>query len=255
MGECLRAHAANASRPATTASIRASCSAWRGSRWRDSGMSRRERRRQGVDGFRKVARDVTHISQMQLDDELLARLGQKPGGNAEPDDAARFRVLHRLQRAQDPAHCAACARHHGCARRHLSGAWAVRAIAAASCRCAPATSPHRAASPRTPWTSLRAASRGRWCRGARAVTCNSPRRPCRRSRRPAARSPFEMTPFMLFLRGNLDRLRPLLRKPVRDARRLASPSRTQGRGRGRRGHPAAPCRASSWSTSSSPRSA
>src|SRR5437763_14760947 len=43
-----------------------------------------QRRRQGVDGFRKVARDVTHISQMQLDDELLTRLGQKPGGNAEP---------------------------------------------------------------------------------------------------------------------------------------------------------------------------
>src|SRR5436190_22295369 len=36
-----------------------------------------EQRRQGVDGFRKVARDVTHISRMQLDDALLARLGQK----------------------------------------------------------------------------------------------------------------------------------------------------------------------------------
>ena len=31
----------------------------------------------GVEDFRKVARDVTHISRMQLDDELLARLGQK----------------------------------------------------------------------------------------------------------------------------------------------------------------------------------
>src|SRR5262245_47746890 len=37
----------------------------------------REQRKQGVEGFRKVARDVTHISRMQLDDELLARLGQK----------------------------------------------------------------------------------------------------------------------------------------------------------------------------------
>ena len=33
-------------------------------------------RRDGVDAFRKVARDVTHLSQMQLDDALLARLGQ-----------------------------------------------------------------------------------------------------------------------------------------------------------------------------------
>jgi len=37
----------------------------------------KEQRRQGVEGFRKVARDVTHISRLQLDDELLARLGQK----------------------------------------------------------------------------------------------------------------------------------------------------------------------------------
>ena len=36
--------------------------------------------------------------------------------------AAGFRVLHRLQRAQDPAHRAACPRHHGRARRHLPGA-------------------------------------------------------------------------------------------------------------------------------------
>ena len=46
--------------------------------------------------------------------------------------------------------------------------------------------------------------------------------------------PFEMTPFMLFLRA-LDRLRPLLRQRV-DAGRAALPSRHSGRGRGRRGH-------------------
>src|SRR6516165_1261339 len=36
-----------------------------------------ERRRRGVEGFRKVAREVTHISRIQLDDKLLGRLGQK----------------------------------------------------------------------------------------------------------------------------------------------------------------------------------
>src|SRR5919197_5639936 len=44
-----------------------------------------EQRRQGVEGFRKVARDVSHISQLQLDDQLLARLGQKPASNSVPD--------------------------------------------------------------------------------------------------------------------------------------------------------------------------
>jgi Fe-S oxidoreductase len=37
------------------------------------------RRKLGVDGFRKVSRDVTHLSKMQLTDAQLARLGQTPG--------------------------------------------------------------------------------------------------------------------------------------------------------------------------------
>src|SRR5207248_4976569 len=46
-----------------------------------------EQRRQGVEGFRKVAREVNHISQMQLGDALLARLGQKdnPQPGTPPD--------------------------------------------------------------------------------------------------------------------------------------------------------------------------
>src|SRR5947208_14844837 len=36
------------------------------------------RRKLGVDGFRKVSRDVTHLSKMQLSDAQLARLGQNP---------------------------------------------------------------------------------------------------------------------------------------------------------------------------------
>src|SRR5215475_11812407 len=47
-----------------------------------------DQRRHGVEGFRKVAREVTHISQMQLSDELLARLGQK--GNEQPDAPPDF---------------------------------------------------------------------------------------------------------------------------------------------------------------------
>src|SRR4051812_1223714 len=39
-----------------------------------------ERRRRGVEDFRKVSRDVTHLSKMQLPDELLERLGQKRSG-------------------------------------------------------------------------------------------------------------------------------------------------------------------------------
>src|ERR1700746_272567 len=48
----------------------------------------RRQRPHGVEGFRKVALEVAHISQMQLNDELLARLGQK--GSAQPDSAPDF---------------------------------------------------------------------------------------------------------------------------------------------------------------------
>src|SRR4051812_46832411 len=34
------------------------------------------RRKKGVENFRRVSRDVTHLARMQLDDDLLARLGQ-----------------------------------------------------------------------------------------------------------------------------------------------------------------------------------
>src|SRR6202043_1286400 len=43
----------------------------------------------GVDGFRKVAREVTHLSRIQLDDALLQRLGQgakQASGTEEPPD-------------------------------------------------------------------------------------------------------------------------------------------------------------------------
>ena len=40
------------------------------------------RRRAGVEGFRAVARDVNALSRLQLDDALLARLGQVPKQNA-----------------------------------------------------------------------------------------------------------------------------------------------------------------------------
>src|SRR5438105_3215381 len=47
-----------------------------------------EQRRGGVEGFRKVAREVAQISQLQLDDRLLARLGQTAGDGALSGAAA-----------------------------------------------------------------------------------------------------------------------------------------------------------------------
>ena len=68
-----------------------------------------ERRKQGVTVFRKIGEDVSVLSRLQLSEESLIRLGQKPSKAAAAHRIARRGVLHRLQRAQDAAHRAACA--------------------------------------------------------------------------------------------------------------------------------------------------
>ena len=47
-------------------------------------------RRAAVEGFRKVARDVNTLSRLQLDDALLARLGQKSASVAVPAEPPDF---------------------------------------------------------------------------------------------------------------------------------------------------------------------
>ncbi len=66
-----------------------------------------ERRKQGVDAFRKVARDVSNISRLQLDDALLARLGQ----------GATSRAPRRLRRISSSTPAATCS------RRRTSRCW------------------------------------------------------------------------------------------------------------------------------------
>ena len=44
-----------------------------------------EQRRRGVEGFRKVAREVTHISRMQLDDDAAGAARPETRQSAEPD--------------------------------------------------------------------------------------------------------------------------------------------------------------------------
>jgi Fe-S oxidoreductase len=49
-----------------------------------------ERRRQGVERYRDMARDVSMLSQLQLDDEVLERLGQKSAAAATPAKTPDF---------------------------------------------------------------------------------------------------------------------------------------------------------------------
>src|SRR5258708_8467608 len=49
-----------------------------------------ERRRQGVERFRDISRDVTMLSRLQLDAEVLERLGQKSASVSTPAEAPDF---------------------------------------------------------------------------------------------------------------------------------------------------------------------
>src|ERR1019366_9512679 len=62
-----------------------------------------DRRRQGGEKFRGLSRDVTILSRLQLDGDVLERLGQNSASGSERDDDPR----------------AARPRYHGRARRHL----------------------------------------------------------------------------------------------------------------------------------------
>src|SRR2546427_6389846 len=168
----------------------------------------REQRRHGVEGFRKVALEVTHISQMQLNDELLARLGQI---NAEPDSPPDFvfytgcnvlKTPHIALLALDIMDALGVTYQVLGGPNHCCGIVQMRTgDIATSGRLAEATMDKLARSKSGQVVS--------WCPSCHVQFTETTLPTIEKTR--GAR-PFEMTPFMLFLRGNLDRLRPLLRQ-------------------------------------------
>jgi heterodisulfide reductase subunit D len=172
-----------------------------------------EQRRAGVEGFRKVARDVTHISRIQLDDELLARLGQTADNRKEPDTAPDFvfytgcnvlKTPHIALLALDIMDALGITYHVMGGPSHCCGIVQMRSgDVATSGRFAESTMDKLARSKSGQVIS--------WCPSCHVQFTETTLPTIERTR--GAR-PFEMTPFMLFLRKHLDRLRPLLRNRV-----------------------------------------
>jgi Fe-S oxidoreductase len=169
-------------------------------------------RRDGVEAFRKVAVEVKHLSQMQLDDALLARLGQganKPVTGEKPDfvfytGCNVLKTPHIALLALDimdsigvtyevmggPTHCC------GIVQMRMGDV-------ATSGRFGEATIDKLSHSKSGQVVS--------WCPSCQ-VQFTETTLPILEKTRGA--KPFEMTPFTLFLRKKLDRLRPLLRERV-----------------------------------------
>jgi heterodisulfide reductase subunit D len=172
----------------------------------------REQRRQGVQDFRKVARDVTHISRMQLDDQLLTRLGQKadaPATDVRPDfvfytGCNVLKTPHIALLALDVMDTIGATYQVMGGPSHCCGVVQIRTgDVETSGRFAQATMDKLASSKSGQVVS--------WCPSCHIQFTETTLPTVEKAR---GAKPFEMTPFMLYLRAHLDRLRPHLRTRV-----------------------------------------
>ena len=173
-----------------------------------------ERRRNGIEAFRNLGRDVGVLSRLQLEAEVLKRLGQRPGAADRSEaehDAPDFvfytgcnvlKTPHIALLALDimdalgityrvmggPSHCCGV-QHMRAGDTELLGRMATSTL-----------------------DKLSRSKSGQvlsWCPSCYVQFTETTLPTIERQR--GAR-PFEMTPFMLFLAGRLDALQPLLRK-------------------------------------------
>jgi Fe-S oxidoreductase len=172
----------------------------------------RDQRRIGVEGFRKVARDVTHISRLQLDDELLARLGQKSGvtnGGDRPDF-----VFYTGCNVLKTPHIALLALD---VMDAIGATYQVMGGPSHCCGVVQMRTGDIATSGRFSENTLDKLASGKsgqvvsWCPSCHIQFTETTLPTVEKVR---GAKPFEMTPFMLYLRANLERLRPHLRERV-----------------------------------------
>ena len=173
-------------------------------------------RRRGVEDFRKVAQDVQVLSRMQLTSDMLARLGQRTSagdavaGEAERPDFVFYTGCNVLK----TPHIALLALDLMDA---LGVTYRVMGGPTHCCGVVQFRTGDLDASGRMAEATLARLAQGRngqvlsWCASCH-VQFTETTLPA--YERITGTRPFEMTPFMLFLRARLDQLRPLLRERV-----------------------------------------
>jgi Fe-S oxidoreductase len=178
-----------------------------------------ELRKQGVDAFRMVSRDVTHLSKMQLDDALLERLGQKAGGHsslgtgAAPTERPDFvfytgcnvlKTPHIALLALDVMDALGVTYQVMGGPTHCCGVMRLRAGDTK-------TYGHVAETTIDKLAQSKSGQVLSWCPSCyvQITEMSMPQIQKMRGKRP-----FDMTPFMMFLRDRLADLRPMLRERV-----------------------------------------
>jgi Fe-S oxidoreductase len=172
-----------------------------------------ERRRQGVEKYRDLGRDVTVLSRLQLDDALLQRLGQKSASVASPAEAPDF-VFYTGCNVLKTPHIALLALDIMDA---LGVTYQVMGGPSHCCGVLQLRSGDAEMSGRMSSSSMEKLSRSKsgqvisWCPSCYVQFTELTLPTVERQR---GSRPFEMTPFMRFLDGRLAQLLPHLRQRV-----------------------------------------
>ena len=175
----------------------------------------RQQRQLGVEGFHLVARDVTQLSRMQLNDAELARLGQIPGAepneSAEPPEVVFYTGCNVLKTPHIALLALDILDAIGVSYRVLGGP--SHCCGVVQTRTGDLDVGGRFGESTMDKLSLsRSGKVLAWCPTC-LVQFNEFTLPNVERARGRPR-PFEMTPFMIYLSSKLDRLRPLLRNPM-----------------------------------------
>lgn len=173
-----------------------------------------KRRRQGVEQYRNVSRDVSMLSQLQLDNEVLERLGQKTAAVATPAEAPDF-VFYTGCNVLKTPHIALLALDIMDA---LGVTYQVMGGPSHCCGVMQLRPGDVEMSGRMGANTIDKLSHSKsgevisWCPSC-YVQFTETTLPTLERQRGGSR-PFEMTPFMRFLGGRLAQLTPHLRRPV-----------------------------------------
>ena len=172
-----------------------------------------QRRRQGVEKFRDLSRDVTVLSRLQLDGEVLERLGQKSASLSKPGEVPDF-VFYTGCNVLKTPHIALLALDImdvlGVTYRVMGGP--THCCGVVQLRAGDVEMSGRMASSTT--EKLSQTKSGQvisWCPSCYVQFTETTLPTIERQR---GSRPFEMTPFMRFLTDRLDQLTPHLRRRV-----------------------------------------
>ena len=172
-----------------------------------------ERRRKGVEGFRRISRDANYLMRMQLDDALLERLGQKPAKNPSPRAQKPDFIFYTGCNVLKTPHIALLALDIMDA---LGVSYEVMGGPAHCCGVQQLRAGDTTTLGRVGEVAIDKLASGNgqvlaWCPSCYVQYTETTLPTVERMR---GTRPFEMTPWMRFLGENIDRLKPFLKTPV-----------------------------------------